>query len=105
MPVEFEQNNDFRRSFAQEQNSSGMSRFLIKNGLAKDTDQSNIILISVCIIFIIITSIILYNTFKSPSSNTNSPNALIIKSYIDQGLKGKALIDRLNQDRAAGLIK
>ncbi len=105
MSVEFEQNNDFRRSFTQEQNSSGMSRFLIKNGLAKDTDQSNIILISVCILFIIVTSIILYNTFKSPSSNTNNPNTPIIKNYIDQGLKGKALIDRIKQDRASGLIK
>ena len=102
--VEFEHNNDFRRSFAQERNSSGVSDFLIRNGLAKNDSQSNIILISVCILFVLVTSIVLYDTFKSSSSNINDTNP-IIKSYIDQGLKGKALFDKIRQDRASGLIK
>jgi len=105
MSVEFEQNNDFKRSSNYGQSSSGMSKFLIKNGLAKDTDQSNIILMSVCILIFIVTSIVLYNTFKSSSSDTNNPNTPIIKNYMDQGLKGKALLDRIKQDRASGLIK
>ena len=106
MSVEFEQNNEFKGSLVQEQSFSGMSNFLIKKGLAKDTSQSNIILISVIVIFVIITFIVIHNTLTGPTpANTSSINPSIIKGYINQGLRGKDLIDRLNQDRASGLIK
>ena len=107
MSVEFEENNiPLVKHNTSPKDNFSLSIFFIKKGIVKDIKQYNTILTSVCVFFVIITAIIFYFTFKSPShSNTAGVNSSVIKKYVSQGIRGKDLIKRLKQDRASGLIK
>jgi len=111
MPVEFDQSNDFNKKFEKvlaSKKDSKMNTFLIKHYIAKDEKQANIILLGISAIFLVLTFFVFYtfvfgNGFKSASNS--SQNAKVIEEYRKQGLKGKALLDKMQADRKAGIIK
>lgn len=111
MSVEFDQENNFNKNFNRSfsnSNSSKMNAFLIKKGYAKNEKQANMILLGISLISIFITIVILNMTVFGGSffnKKTTNQNAKIIKEYQAQGLKGKALFDKLEEDRKAGIIK
>jgi hypothetical protein len=56
MSVEFEENNSFKNLYAQGNHSnSGMVSYLIKKGFAKSEKGANQILVTISIIFILIS--------------------------------------------------
>jgi hypothetical protein len=109
--VEFEQSEESKKFFSQihaDTNQSVMGNFLIKNKLAKDIKQANIILLGVCAVFLTLMFIVFSQSVFSGSvaqKSTNSPSMKTIKSYIDQGLNGQALLDKINQDKALNSTK
>jgi len=110
MGVEFEQENDFNRSFRVQQESSGgfsIINFLIKRGWVKDENQANKALVVIIVFVIIVTAFIFYKFVFGGSilPEKASPNAKIIQGYRDQGLTGQALFERMMEDRKSGLIK
>lgn len=104
--IEFNQDNTGRRIQSDAANNSFMARILIKKGFAKDLEQANLILISISLIFFIITMVvILFTFFYSPKPASNSNNDKIIKEYKDQGLRGKELSNKIREAMKTGLIK
>jgi hypothetical protein len=101
MPVVFDQENSFNKTFNRtfaKSNSSKMSAYLIKKGFAKNEKQANIVLLGISAISIIITIVVLNTTVFGGSlfgKKTTSSNIKAVKEYQAQGLKGRALIDKI----------
>ena len=111
MSVEFDQENSFNKTFMdnnRKSSSSKMSAYLIKKGYAKSEQQANKILIIISLLFIILTIFSYYqfvfggNLFQK---KVNTENAKIIQEYREQGLKGKELLDKINEARQSGILK
>jgi len=111
MPVEFDQENSFNQNFNKnfaKSNVSKINLFLIKHKFAKDDKQANIILLGVSFVSIVLTAVILnVSVFGGGflKKKTTNQNAKILKEYQAQGLKGKALFDRIQADKKAGILK
>ena len=107
MSVIFDENNNFNNRRIDE-NDSKLVNYLVVKRFAKNKDQANLILLSVSILFIILSSLIIYffvfggNFLKDTHKN---PYTKVVDKYRAQGLKGKALMDKVIMDKQSGLIK
>jgi hypothetical protein len=109
MSIEFEQENNFNQAFNRtisKNSGSKMNSFLIKHYIAKNEQQANMILLGISVLCIITTAIIMnVFIFGNRAKPVNNPNAAKIEEYRKQGLTGKALFDKIQEDRKAGIIK
>jgi len=110
MPVEFEQKNDFNKSFrVQQESSSGssMTDFLIKKGWVKDINQANIFLIGTIVVSVLLTIFVIYRFVFGGSiiPKAINPNTKVIQEYVRQGYTGDALFNKIMEARKSGLIK
>ncbi|MFA6430075.1 MAG: hypothetical protein WC229_03590 [Candidatus Paceibacterota bacterium] len=111
MSVEFDQENSFDKKFERtiaKKKGSKMNAFLIKHYFAKNEKQANMILLGVSLVSLLLTAVILnVSVFGGSFFNkkTLSPNAKIMQEYKDQGLSGKALMDKIREDKKTGISK
>jgi len=109
MSVEFDQENNFNKNFERtisKSNGSKMNTYLIKKGYAKNEKQANLILLGISLLCILITIFVFYTfVLGNNKKPVSSPNAKIIQEYRAQGLTGKALMDKMREDRKAGILK
>ncbi len=104
MPVEFDQENNFNKTFNRtfaKNNGSKMSAYLIKKGYVKNEKQANLILLGMSAVFICITIVVLNTTVFGGGLSKKSSNSdtKVIKEYQAQGLKGKVLIDKIRETK------
>lgn len=104
MSVEFDQENSFNKTFNRtfEKNSgSKMSTYLIKKGYAKNEKQANMILLGISALSICITVIVLNMTVWGGSlfKKSSTQNTEALKEYQAQGLKGRALIEKIRETK------
>lgn len=111
MTIELEQESNldktFEKNYSSSKKESKMCNFLIKRGISKDRKNAEKLLIIFSITLIIISIIICYTSIFQTSVLyiPKNPNAKIIQEYRAQGLTGKALLDKIQEGRASGLIK
>jgi hypothetical protein len=109
--VVFEQSEESKKFTAQmhaDASGSKMGNFLVKNKIAKDARQANVILLGISVLFFALMFFVFSQyVFASPTPQTTiSPqDAKIIKGYISQGLHGRDLTEKVKQAKALGIIK
>jgi len=111
MPVEFDQENSFNKTFNNnfsKTRDSKMNAFLIKHNFARNEKQASMILFGVSVVFFVLT-IFVFSTFvfgNNISVNKASPETTkAIETYKTQGLTGRALMNKMQEDRKNGILK
>lgn len=111
MPVEFDQENSFNKTFNRtfaKSNSSKMSAYLIKKGYAKNEKRANMILLSVSFIFIIITVFVFKSAVFSsqkPLSDRDIEISKAVEEYKKTGISSTDFRRKISEDIQSGKIK
>lgn len=81
--VEFEQDNiNYNYNMQQRVKSSSFANFLLKKGIAKNERQANAIMLSIGIIFLLISIVLIANSLKK--SDTISADISITDTVLDR---------------------
>lgn len=103
--VEFEENKDLRNNI----NDSlirtapvGLSGFIIRHGWARNIKQANLILLIIALVSLLLMGFV-FNRFVFSSDRSSVITAKdqarikTIRGYIDQGLRGPALLQKIKE--------